>query len=302
MGANDPGETAHARLICHPSHEEKPLHRKRLPRLEIVPLRNLILHEDVEHHRVDRIVERLREDGHLKNPPIVGRNHTRRKLIVLDGASRVTAARYLGFPHLIVQVLDYPSPDIVLEPWHHLVVGMSFDNLVEQVAEIGGISLERVTWAQASTMLDHRKVVACLRSPARQPIVIKLVDPTRTGLRPVRELTRIYATDPGLHRVREDQVVFPSEWLGEERVFVLFPKFRQEDIVEFALRHQDRLPMGITRHAVPNRALRVFYPIRQLRSTRPLAEKREHLRRFLETKWEEGSIRHYPETTTLYDE
>jgi hypothetical protein len=132
--------------------------------------------------------------------------------------------------------------------------------------------------------------------------VIKLVDPTKTGLRPIRELTRLYATDPGLHRVREDQVVFPSEWLGDERVFVLFPKFRQDDIMEFALRHKDRLPMGITRHAVPNRALRVFYPIGQLRSSRPLAEKRDHLRRFLETKWEEGSIRHYPETTTLYDE
>jgi hypothetical protein len=270
--------------------------------LEIVPLRNLILHEDVEHHRVDRIVERLLEDGHVKNPPIVGRNHTHHRLIVLDGASRVTAARHLGLPHLIVQVVDYPSPGILLEPWHHLVVGMKFDTLVEQTAGITGVSLERVSLSRATRLLDQRKAIACLRSPARRPIVITLADPETTGLRPVRELTRLYAADPGLHRVREDQVVFPAEWLGEERVFVLFPRFRQEDIVEFPLRHQDRLPMGITRHAVPNRALRVYYPLRQLRSNRPLAEKRNHLRRFLEAKWEEGSIRHYPETTTLYDE
>jgi hypothetical protein len=109
-------------------------------------------------------------------------------------------------------------------------------------------------------------------------------------------------TDPGLHRIREDLMQFPEEWLGEEWVLVLFPRFRQEDIVQLAIRHRDRLPMGITRHAVPNRALRVYYPISWLRESTPLAAKKARLAAYLEAKWEEGSIRHYPEGSTLYDE
>jgi hypothetical protein len=121
-------------------------------------------------------------------------------------------------------------------------------------------------------------------------------------LRPIRELTHLYATNPGLHRIRADEVGLPPEWLGEERVLVLYPRFRQEDILRLALRHNDRLPMGITRHTVPNRALRVHYPVRRLRAARTVIEKRRELRRFLEARWESGRIRHYPEPSTLYDE
>jgi hypothetical protein len=270
--------------------------------LEIVSLRNLILHEDVESYRVEKIMRRLETDRFLRNPPIVGRSTSDRHLIVLDGASRVTAARRLGYPHLLVQVVDYPSPNIRLETWHHLVVGTSLESLVDKASHIHGIEAERLPWAQAARQLEQRSSIACLRSPRRKPAVLRLARPRKTGLRPIREFTRLYATDPGLHRVREDQVTVPEEWLGEERVLVLFPRFQQEEIVGFALHRKDRLPMGITRHAVSNRALRVSYPVNQLQSLKSLEEKRRYLRRFLERKWEKGKIRHYPETTTLYDE
>ena len=278
------------------------MQKTRLPRLEIVSLRSLILHEDVEQHRVERIGRRLRKEGILKNPPIVGRNPRHRKLIVLDGASRVTAARQLGLPHLLVQMVSYPSSEIGLDPWHHLVVGMSWRTLLEKAAAIPGVSVEIVSWTKASRDLNRRRLFACLRSPGKQSAGLRLTHPRKTGLRPVRELTRLYATDPGLHRIREDQIDLPHHWLGKEYVMVLFSRLRQEDILRFALGNRDRLPMGITRHTVPNRALRVLYPISRLRSGLSLARKRAQLERFLEKKWEAGAIRSYPEPTTLYDE
>jgi hypothetical protein len=279
------------------------MHPQSLPRLEIVPVKSLILHEDVEDHRVRRITDRLRVEGFLKNPPIVGETSGgRHRLVVLDGASRATAARRLGFPHILVQVVPYPSPEIGLDPWHHVVVGMSWETLVERASRIPGAAVKRTTWPKARAGLDRREALAAFRSPGKPTATLHLADPGRTGLRPLRELTCLYAADPGLHRVREDQLVFPPEWLGKERVLVIFPRFPQEEIVRIALRLKDRLPMGITRHTVPNRALRVFYPTEVLRDKRPLAEKRQHLRRFLESRWEGGSIRHYPEPTTLYDE
>jgi hypothetical protein len=246
-------------------------------------------------------VSRFRGEKTLANPPIVGHHQNRRRHIVLDGASRVTAARRLGYPHLLVQVVPYPSTEIGLDPWHHVVVGMSWSALVERAAAIEGARIEILPWTKASRLLDRRDALACLRSPGKPSAALRIAV-GRTGLRPLRELTRLYATDPGLHRVREDQLVFPKEWLGEERVLVIFPRFPQTEIVRFALRLEDRLPMGITRHTVPNRALRVHYPLEWLRSSRSLAEKRRHLRRFLEERWEGGRIRHYPESSTLYDE
>lgn len=278
------------------------MHKTLLPKLEVVSLRTLILHEDVENHRVDRIQERFRTEGSLKNPPVVGRNPRYRSLIVLDGASRVTAARRLGLPHFLVQIVPYPSPDIGLDPWHHIVVGMDWGTLVEKASAIQGARVEVMPTREADRALERRTALASIRAPGRKPAVLTLVHPRRTGLGPIRELTRLYATDPGLHRVREDQLPLPEEWLGEERVLVLFPRFTQEDILRLALRHQDRLPMGITRHTVPNRALRVHYPLDQLASAVSLAEKRKRLRRFLEDRWEAGRIRHYPEATTVYDE
>src|SRR5262245_4591688 len=244
------------------------MQRQNVPDLQIVPVRSLILHEDVEPHRVAGIVERFRREAMLGNPPIVGQHGRQRRLIVLDGASRVTAARQLGFPHLLAQILPYPSPEIGLDPWHHVVVGLSWHVLVNRAAEIPGADVSITTWAKARAMLESRKALACLRAPGRASAVLGLANPKRTGLWPLRELTRLYATDPGLHRVREDQLVFPKKWLGEERVLVIFPRFRQEEIVRIALRFKDRLPMGITRHTVPNRALRVHYPVAWLKSNR----------------------------------
>ncbi len=251
---------------------------------------------------MERIIERFRAEAELKNPPIVGQHGRQRRLIVLDGASRVTAARRLEFPHLLAQILPYPSPEIGLDPWHHVVVGLSWQVLVRRASEIPGAEVRITTWTKAKAMLESRQALACLRSPGRQSAVLRLAHPKRTGLWPLRELTRLYATDPGLHRVREDQLVFPKEWLGEERVLVIFPRFRQEEIVSLALRAGDRLPMGITRHTVPNRALRVHYPLAWLKSNRSIVEKRRHLAKFLEERWASGRIRHYPESTTLYDE
>jgi len=251
---------------------------------------------------VQGIMERFRREATLRNPPIVGQNGAKRRLIVLDGASRVTAARRLGYPHLLAQVLPYPSPEIGLDVWHHVVVGMSWQVLVQRASEIPGARVSITNWTKARTMLESRKALACLRAPGQRSAVLCLANPKRTGLWPLRELTHLYATDPGLHRVREDHLVFPKEWLGEERVLVVFPRFRQDEIVRIALRLKDRLPMGITRHTVPNRALRVHYPLEWLEANRSIVEKRRHLAQFLEERWAAGRIRHYPESTTLYDE
>ena len=107
-------------------------HKTDIPDLLIVPADALLLHEDVDIRRVEPLVERLRMDGLLKNPPVVapvaGRDADgceNRRYVILDGANRTTALWKLGAPHHLVQVVDYR--EVELGTWGHLVADIFID-------------------------------------------------------------------------------------------------------------------------------------------------------------------------------
>ena len=63
----------------------------RFPDLRVVPIEQCLLHEQTDDARVARLAARLKADGMLRNPPVLGRHDGLDSLIVLDGATRVTA-------------------------------------------------------------------------------------------------------------------------------------------------------------------------------------------------------------------
>ena len=73
-------------------------------RLRFVALEKLLLHEEDDPYRVQRIVDSITRDGFLRNPPIVAEYQS--KYIVLDGATRITALRAMGFRDAMVQVVE----------------------------------------------------------------------------------------------------------------------------------------------------------------------------------------------------
>ncbi|MBI3535945.1 MAG: ParB N-terminal domain-containing protein, partial [Chloroflexi bacterium] len=88
--------------------------------LRIVSLNDVVLHEQIENKRVEKLIERLKQDRLLKNPPIV--SEFQDKYIVLDGASRTTALRQMNCRDVVVQIVDYTAPGIVLETWNHMLL------------------------------------------------------------------------------------------------------------------------------------------------------------------------------------
>ncbi|MDI6772316.1 MAG: hypothetical protein QME77_06965 [bacterium] len=113
-----------------------------LPDLRIVPANALLLHEECDPARVERLAGRLSADGILRNPPAVAPLDDRTS-VVLDGANRVTAMHRVGLPHQLVQVVDYDDPAVRLETWAHLlqddgalVAGGGFDGRVQALAGI----------------------------------------------------------------------------------------------------------------------------------------------------------------------
>ncbi len=94
-------------------------------RLKIVPVKNLVLHEDADQKRISRYVKLFKLSGKLIDPPVVS-PLTGGKFLVLDGANRTSVFKALGISHIAVQVVDYFSNEVNLSSWNHLICHQDF--------------------------------------------------------------------------------------------------------------------------------------------------------------------------------
>ena len=81
--------------------------------LEIVNLRKLKEHEEVEPVYLEKIKKQIQDDGILKKPIVVDKNTK----IILDGHFRFNALKQLGYSKIPVFSIDYNSPDIMVTAW-----------------------------------------------------------------------------------------------------------------------------------------------------------------------------------------
>jgi len=82
---------------------------------------------------------------------------------------------------------------------------------------------------------------------------------------------------------------------------VIFPQYDPSEVLELA-RDGELLPAGLTRHLIQGRALRINYPLAELKSQDGLEEKNARLKAWLLQKLSTKEVRFYGETTFLFDE
>jgi len=63
----------------------------KLPDLRMLATESLLPHEDSDPRRVEKLSQRIKEEGRLKNPPIVSQIPGSDNYVILDGANRVMA-------------------------------------------------------------------------------------------------------------------------------------------------------------------------------------------------------------------
>src|SRR5262247_3326456 len=121
------------------STEEAP--RLHLPDLRFVAVEALIPHEQHDPLRSAPLVERLRAEGVLRNPPIVTPlADDDDRFVVLDGANRATAAAEASLPHLVVQVVRYEDPGLRLTTWHHALTRVPAAEFEQSLAAVAGLT------------------------------------------------------------------------------------------------------------------------------------------------------------------
>ncbi len=82
----------------------------------------------------------------------------------------------------------------------------------------------------------------------------------------------------------------------------MFPRYDPAEIM-VAARDSELLPPGITRHIISGRALRLNYPLQELRYANvSLEEKNRQLKAWIQERLYAKRIRYYAEPTFVFDE
>ena len=272
-----------------------------LPDLRLLPTGLLIPHEDCDPRRIERLSQRIRKEGRLKNPPIVAAIPDTERFVVLDGANRSTAFEALGIPHIVAQVVSYGDPGVVLDTWYHVVSGMPLEVFEAALAEVDGMQLRPCSLEQARADLATHQAVAYI---VCEQGVRKVCTPEGCevgDLRLLSDIVGVYKGKADIFRASNDIWEKQVPYYPGITALTIFPQLRPADILE-AARNGERIPSGITRHIIPNRALNINIPLEVLAADWTLERKREWLQGWMMERMAANAIRFYAESTFSFDE
>jgi hypothetical protein len=241
-------------------------------------------------------------DGYLKNPPIVAPlpSQGAERYVVLDGANRVTAFQRLQIPHILVQVVHYD--EVGLDTWNHLVTGMDPNRFLDQLGDIPGLAIRPVDLISARDLLAARRILTyIIRRDGTVYALNSRVALLQDQAALLVQVVDTYKDSARIFRLKTDDIDQQLEYYEDVTALVVFPNFAPADIVMLATNHA-KLPTGVTRHIIPNRALRCNLPLSILREERSLEEKNAWLHETIKEKLSRKEIRYYQESTFLFDE
>ncbi|MBC7186057.1 MAG: hypothetical protein H5U38_03380 [Calditrichaeota bacterium] len=265
-----------------------------LPRLSILPIEDVLFHEEPDEERATLLTAKLEKEGVLRNPPIVADVNGARRRILLDGANRLTALRTLGFRHVLVQEIDLFDPGLVISQWHHAVERLDRSYFQQRLAEIEGLMVNEEPVPEADA-------IARLQFPDRSHLHLCADGDIFHLVRLLAQVTSLYHGSAYMDRVSYTNLEHLQRNYAEFSALVSFRTFSKDEIVELTTNNV-KVPSGITRVLVPKRALFFNLPLEVLARGSSAAELNEWLQRHLAEKIRSKSIRFYQEPTFIFDE
>lgn len=251
-----------------------------LPRLAIVSLKNLLLHELHDNKRVLRLKKEIPKSKILINPLIVAPIKGTKNYVVLDGANRTTCLRELGFPHIAVQVVEYfNQKQVELVKWNHLICNISKQNKL--------------------SILEMVKKTSFAKIKNRNTILITKInkDTLKSQLEFINQLYK----DKEFYRVLGDDIKDFAHEYKNINFLVVYPKLKPEEIITIT-KNNLKVPSGITRHIIHNRAIGIDLDLKILKSNKSLSWKNGYLEKLIGKRLSEHKVRYYKEPITIFND
>ncbi len=267
--------------------------------LELVPTEQVLPHEQIDDKRVARLMTRLEADGRLVNPPVT--TFWNGRYIVLDGATRSTAFKRLGYKYLIVQVAQPERHNFELHTWYHAISSpQPFANLYELIKEIDGLILTPLPDSQVRAAF-RQKDALCYFLDRDGKTTLAEVAPGADRLTVMNALVSLYTNWGEVERTLNTDLPRLLGQFPKMTAVVIFPQFEPETVFEVASRGE-LLPAGLTRFVIPGRILRLNANLERLKKEESLPAKRAWFNQFLDEKLARSRMRYYQEPVILLDE
>jgi threo-3-hydroxy-L-aspartate ammonia-lyase len=267
--------------------------------LDVVPIELVLPHEQIDDKRVARLMARLEAEGRLLNPPVVTFWHGR--YIILDGATRFTALKRLGYPHIIVQVVDPHSRAFALHTWYHAISSAEpIDDLFQRLRQIPHLDLQPLPPHEIQNAFnDAATLCYFLDREGNATLARATKDADRLGA--MNALVATYTSWGTVERTLLTDLSRLLAQFSQMTAVAVFPQFTPETVFNVAGRGE-LLPAGLTRFLIPGRVLRLNADLDHLKRGEPLAAKRAWLDHYLEEKLARSRLRYYQEPVILLDE
>ena len=271
------------------------------PRLEIIPIACLVIHEWHDEQRTPPLMARLQQSGVLRNPPVVAPlQDGSQRYMVLDGANRITSLRKMDYPHAVVQVVNPGDPGLKLYNWNHVLWGWDSSELFSTFDQLSDIELLRGEEKRPDLWGDSS--LAMLQVPRGD--LFTMSTPEEQLERRVQLLNTIvdcYKDRARLDRTNEWSVVRLKAVYPDLCGLVIFPHFEIQQVLSLA-GEGNLLPAGITRFTISPRVLHLNYPLEAMAADKPVEEKNADLQHFIQERMARKGVRYYAEATYLFDE
>jgi hypothetical protein len=273
---------------------------KPFPILRIVPIGQIRFHEAPETDRAARLVERLAEDRHILNPPIVAPLKNADGYLLIDGANRISAMRLLGYNCVPVQIINYDDPTLRLGSWHHAVMRLAWREWIEQLRS-HDLVIEPASVAEAEGALASRDACAALLAADEKTAIIPASKNLRADVQAITRLIDTYKKSYPFERVDQTNFLELKNFYPDLAALALFAPFEKNEVMQLVTDNL-KLPTGLTRHSIPGRVLRMNIQLDVLRSDLSLADKNEWLEAFVRIRMQERHVRFYPEPVFIFDD
>lgn len=234
--------------------------------LQIVPLTEILVHEEFDQSRAYPLVERLKNDRFLANPIIVA-GVEGNKYLQLDGMNRYSAFKMLGINSILTQIIDYnDQEEVELSSWSHLF-SSDKDKIISLISGMKDIKIKKGRTEDVGHRYVKEEGMARLCTIVNKDSTIYHLASSGDLISKIDQLNRIVS----LYDKKIERDVLPPHpnsgdihVLFEEHpttsMMVVFPTFTRHQIIEI-VRSGKLFPPGITRHIIKRRCLAINAPL-----------------------------------------
>lgn len=281
-------------------HNDKQLKIGELPKLSIVPISNIVFHEEPDLERSAKLIESIRKENRLKNPPVVATHAGNNNYILLDGANRLTALQELHIPDVLVQHIDLFDPGLIFLHWHHAVEKFTREAFLEKIHSLPDIT---ITKSPTNQLINNENGdLLCQIQFADQSVYsVHAHTELFQRVKDLRNITDIYKGFQYMDRVSYTNLEHLKANYPRFCALIVFRKLEKDELVQVTNQGM-RIPSGITRIIMPKRALRINVPLDILRFDVSIDQKNYWLQNRINEQIRDKSIRFYHEPTFLFDE